>query len=307
MKSWQKLTLFFFSTLFVALFVLVNQLSRRQAQALITHLPADRSLPDRTPADFGLPFEEVSVTTVDGLRLVGWLLPSTNGALVIAQHGYKSNRAEMLEEAAILQTHGYGVLISSIRAHDYSAGETISFGLHEMQDLDAWYQFAHRQPGVDAGKIALLGNSMGGSMAIQYAAQNAAIGAVIAHSSMSSLDDTIWTSVEHFTPLPPFPFAPLIVFWAERELGFDSAEINASAWIATISPRPVFLLHGGRDTSISAQSGDRLYAAAGEPKLYWFEPDLGHTQFDTVLAAEFEERLIAFLDAALLSDPADAP
>ena len=56
---------------------------------------------------------------------------------------------------------------------------------------------------------------MGGSIAIEYAALNQDIAAVVAESSFSSLQDTINVSVEYFTGLPAFPFAPMISFWAE--------------------------------------------------------------------------------------------
>ena len=49
----------------------------------------------------------------------------------------------------------------------------------------------------------------------------------------------------YFTDLPAFPFAPLIVYWAERETGFKTEDIDATKWIAQISPRPVFLMQGG--------------------------------------------------------------
>jgi len=41
----------------------------------------------------------------------------------------------MLNEAAMLQRHGYGVLIPAMRAHDLSDGAVISFGAHEIEDL----------------------------------------------------------------------------------------------------------------------------------------------------------------------------
>jgi hypothetical protein len=59
------------------------------------------------------------------------------------------------------------------------------------------------------------------------------------------------TSVTYFTDLPAFPFAPLIVFWAEQETGFKTEDIDATKWIAQISPRPVFLMQGGADVVIS--------------------------------------------------------
>lgn len=106
--------------------------------------------------------------------------------------------------------------------------------------------------------------------------------------------------MQHFTGLPPFPFAPLILFWAEREAGFRSAEIDATRWIGRISPRPVFLLQGGADVVISPQSGRLLYDAAGEPRELWFEPDLGHVMFADKMPAAYEKRVVGFLDRYLL-------
>jgi fermentation-respiration switch protein FrsA (DUF1100 family) len=220
----------------------------------------------------------------------------------MAQHGYKGNRTGLLEEAAMLNEHGYGVLLTTVRAHDLSEGELISFGYYEMQDMEAWYQYLLTRSEVDPEKIGILGNSMGGSMAIQYAVQNEKIQATVAHSAFSSLDDTVATSIEFFTGLPAFPFAPAIVFWAEQEVGFNSSEVSAKTWIRRLSPRPVLLLQGGADTVISADSGQLLYDAAGDPRELWFEPELGHVAFDTELPEQFEARVVGFFDRYLLGE-----
>ncbi|MBP8302676.1 MAG: alpha/beta hydrolase [Phycisphaerae bacterium] len=300
MKTWRKITLGVVGAILVVVLTRLAVLTRSKAHDFVTQPRAARSLPHKTPADYRLPYEDVIVTTTGGLRLVGWYIPSQNGAVIIAQHGYKSNRAEMLNEAEMLHRHGYGVLISSVRAHDYSDGEQISFGCHEVQDLEAWYRYVLTRRDIDPGRIGILGNSMGGSIVIQYAAQNANIKAVVANSAFSSLKDTVATSVTYFTGLRPFPFAPLIIFWAEREVGFKASEIDAKKWIPRISPRPVFLMQGGADVVISTDSGNLLYAAAGDPKELWTEPELGHTRFDTSLPQEYEQRVVGFFDKYLV-------
>jgi len=302
LKRWQKVAVGVVGSVLVILFVGLMVVSRSQALDLVTYPIGERQAIDRTPADFGLAYEDVSVTTPDGLRLVGWYVPSQNGAVIMAQHGFKSDRRGLLEEAAMLNKHGYGVLLTSVRAHDLSEGEMISFGLNEMQDLESWYQYLLTRDEVDPARIGILGNSMGGSLAIQYSAQNENIRATVAHSAFSSLDDTVATSIEFFTGLPAFPFAPAIVFWAEQEVGFDSSEVSAKSWISQLSPRPVLLLQGGVDTVISAESGQLLYDAAGEPKELWFEPELGHVEFDTALPEQFEDRVVGFFDLYLLGE-----
>ena len=273
--------------------------ARAEAHRLLTNPIALRELPTERPIDYGLVYDDVAVTTPDGLRLVGWYVPSENGALVIAQHGYKSQRGEMLNEAALLHRHGYGVLITSLRAHDMSDGELITFGKREMGDLAAWYQFAATLPEVDANRIGMLGNSLGGTLAIEFAARTPGIRAVAANSAFSSLEDTLETSVRFFSGLPPFPFVPLITFWAEREADIRVDSVNAMRWISELSPRPVLLMQGGADVVISIASGERLFEAAGQPKELWFEPKVGHSGFDRALPGEYERRVVGFFDEYL--------
>jgi fermentation-respiration switch protein FrsA (DUF1100 family) len=280
--------------------VAVLRVTKSEAHDLITAPMDTRELPEETPANYNMPFADVTVTSVDGLKLVGWFVPSKSGAVVILQHGYKSTREELLNEAEMLYRHGYEVLLTTVRAHDYSEGEIITFGMNEVQDMDAWYQYLLTRDDIDPDRIGMLGNSFGGMLVIQYAAQNENIKAVVADSAFSSLNDTVSTSVTYFTDLPAFPFAPLIVYWAERETGFKLEDIDATKWVAQISPRPVFLMQGGADVVISANSGQRLFDAAGEPKELWFEPDLGHVDFDSEMADEFERRVVKFLDHYLL-------
>ena len=302
MKSWLVYGLIAILAVGLALFVGMAVVARGQAHDLINNPIEARAALDASPADYGLPYEDVSVTSEDGLRLVGWYIPSENGAVIMAQHGLKSNRTALLEEAKMLHDHGYGVLLTTVRAHDESEGELISFGYHEMKDWEAWYQFLMTQDDVDPEKIAVLGNSMGATQAIQYAALNDDIVAVVAHSPFSSIDDTVAVSVTAFTGLPAFPFAPMVLFWAEQELGLDSAEIDAKLWIDDISPRPVFILQGGKDTVVSTNGGELLLAAAGDPKELWFEEDLAHVDFDTQLPEEFEERVVGFFDQYLFPE-----
>ncbi len=273
--------------------------TRAEATRLLTNPPKTRMRPAQTPRNFGMPYDTVTVTTSDGLKLVGWWVPSRNGAAIIAQHGYKASRGEMLNEAAMLYRRGFGVLLSTMRGHDQSEGERITLGRLEMDDFAAWFRFVTTQPGVDARRVGILGNSLGGTLAIQFAAQTREVAAVVAQSPFSSLSDTLETSIRFFTGLPTFPFAPMIAFWAERQAGVRIEDVDATRWIARLSPRPVFLLQGGADVVVSAASGQRLYDAAGEPKELWFDPKVGHSAFDGVRASEYERRVGGFFDRYL--------
>jgi fermentation-respiration switch protein FrsA (DUF1100 family) len=299
MKRWGRYAAGVAGLALVAGFGVLVWKARGEADTLVTNPIETRRLPTRTPIDLGLVYDDVAITTSDGLRLVGWYVPGTNGAIVLAQHGYKSQRGEMLDEAAMLRRHGYSVLITTMRAHDMSDGRLLTFGAKEIPDLEAWTQFAMHQPGIDPSRVGIVGNSLGGTLAIETAARMPAIKAIVANSPFSSLDDTIETSVRFFTGLPPFPFAPLIRFWAERETGIDVADVDATRWIGQLSPRPILLMQGGADVVISTSSGQRLYDAARDPKELWFDPQVAHARFDTARPEEYERRVVKFFDAAI--------
>ena len=290
---------------FLLLFVLgFAWKTRDEAHRLITNARASRKMATTTPAAKQLPFENVGVTTRDGQRLHGWYVPASTtlgaakGTIIVA-HGYKDDRSSMIGVAGILHRHGYNVLVASFRGHDDNDGETISFGLRERADLDAFYQFLHGRRDVDQTRIGLFGVSMGGTISIGYAAENPAIRALISDCAFSSISDTVATSIRFFTGLPAFPFAPAIVFWTERAIGGHVADIDAKKWIARIAPRPVLLMQGGADRVVSADSGARLFEAAGEPKELWFEPDVAHAEFLKSKPVEFERRIVNFYDRNL--------
>jgi pimeloyl-ACP methyl ester carboxylesterase len=191
------------------------------------------------------------------------------------------------------------VLVASLRGHDTNDGEVITFGLLEVRDLAAWDEYLSTRSDVDQGHVGLYGASMGGSIGLRYASDHPRMRTVIADSAFSSVADTAATSIKFFTGLPPFPFAPAIVFWAEREIGGSVSVLDATKWIHAIAPRPVMLMQGGADRVVSVESGQHLFDAAGDPKEFWYEPTVGHAQFLKMMPGEFEKRVTAFLDRYL--------
>jgi alpha-beta hydrolase superfamily lysophospholipase len=273
--------------------------TRVEGHKMVTNPRETRKVATVTPASRELAFEDARVTTSDGLHLNGWFIPGSAHHTVMLVHGYRDQRGSMLGIAEVLHRHGYTVLVASLRGHDTNDGETISFGLFEVRDLAAWDEYLAARADVDQAHVGLFGVSMGGSIGLRYASDHPRIRTIIADSAFSSVADTAATSIKFFTGLPPFPFAPAIVFWAEREIGGSVSVLDATKWIHDIAPRPVMLMQGGADTVVSVDSGKRLFDAAGDPKEFWFEPTVGHAKFLKMMPEEFERRVTAFLDRYL--------
>ena len=127
--------------------------------------------------------------------------------------------------------------------------------------------------------------------------------AVITESAYSSVEDNITEGVRGLTGLPPFPFAPLIVFFGQREAGVDIRSVRPVDVVGQISPRPLLLIHGELDGLILAENSRRLYAAAREPKELYILPDVGHGGFLQAAPKEYPRRILAFLEKYLLPAP----
>src|SRR5262249_7013368 len=102
--------------------------------------------PERTPADFHLPFDTLTCRTEDGLRLTGWGVgpPPPRGTLVLF-HGLRCTRDLVLERMAILVRAGYRCVAFDHRAHGESQGRMTSFGYHEGRDVTAVLDLVKRR------------------------------------------------------------------------------------------------------------------------------------------------------------------
>ncbi|MGH3418958.1 MAG: alpha/beta hydrolase [Streptosporangiaceae bacterium] len=105
------------------------------------------------------------------------------GSAHLAKAGAGSTRTSVLGQAAVLARHGYGALLVDTRGHGRSGGRAMDFGWWGNQDLAAAVSFMGRQPGVQAGKIAVLGESMGGEQALAAAGSDPRIRAVVAEGA----------------------------------------------------------------------------------------------------------------------------
>jgi len=298
MKKWARIIAVILAVILIVAAVFVLDKAHEQAMWFV-YPGDDRSRAEETPADYGLDYQDITLTTQDGVQLAAWYVPTQNGAVIIAQHGYRSNRGAMLDFASLLADHGYGVLMMDARAHGDSGGELVTFGLKEVQDVRAGLDFLLSRPEIDPTGIGALGTSQGAVTLMLAAAQYPEIRAFVGDSPYASLQEEVAMGVQEIAGLPAFPWAPLIQFYAEREAGFSAEVVAPINRINEISPRPVLLLQGGQDNLVPSDTGERLLQMAGEPKQLWYEEQIGHVDFLEQMPQLYEQYVIGFFDQYL--------
>ena len=261
----------------------------------------------RTPADLGVAFEDVTFTTEDGITLSGWFIPPRNGRTIIGCHGILDNREQLLEPAVILARQGYGFLLYDARAHGNSGGRHSTYGHDEIKDVFAAVAYLEARPEVDAQRLGIIGNSLGGITAIRAAARLPQLRVIIAESTLADFASDIGKAFTRFTHLPAFPFAPLTIFWGERITHIDLNAIRPVRDIAVLSPRPIFLISDLLDEIVDEPfDGELLYANAGEPKELWQLPACHHVQCFASQPDAYISRISDFLEKSFALNHAQA-
>jgi pimeloyl-ACP methyl ester carboxylesterase len=228
--------------------------------------------------------------------LSGWYVPGDHDAAVVLLHGAGSTRSAVLDHAAVLAAHGYGVLLFDARGHGDSAGRAMDFGWFGDEDVGGAVSFLAGQPGVT--KIAAVGMSMGGEEAIGAAAVDDRIDAVVAEGATGrTAGDKAWLPAEH--GIRGWLQRPLdwLTYGAADLLTDARAPITLRAAVGATSS-PVLLITAG---DVADEADAAHYIAAGSPSTVtvWEAPDAGHTDALRTHPAEWEARVTGFLADAL--------
>jgi alpha-beta hydrolase superfamily lysophospholipase len=249
-----------------------------------------------TPADPpSQDYRDVSFATDDGLVLKGWYLPRRSGATVILVHGFARDRTELLPEARWLVEKGYSALLFDTRAQGSSEGTHISMGYLEALDVRAAIEFVRGQSPQE--RIGIIGYSMGAVAAIQAAAKDTRIQAMIAVSPFATLRDTVRHHLNHACLL-----APLVIWLGERMAGLDVDNVRPVDVVSALAPRPILIMQAGDDGMVPTDSGQRLVDAAAEPKELWSVPGVAHVDFRQAVPEAYKRRVIGFFEQYLPLD-----
>lgn len=228
----------------VALIYIVVLLLAYALQDRLIYFPT-RSL-DATPRVIGLAYEDVWLTTEDGVRLHGWYVPLANArATVLHFHGNGGNISHRIERIAIFRELGLEVFLFDYRGYGRSNGRPSEYGMY--RDARAAWDYLVRTRGLPSARVVLHGESLGGGVASWLAAQETP-GALIIESSFTSAVDV---GAEAYRWLPVRRLARH-VYPTEKHLTHNRA--------------PVLIVHSEQDEIIPYRHAQRLYAVAREPK-----------------------------------------
>jgi uncharacterized protein (TIGR03382 family) len=221
-----------------------------------------RSPVEGAPADFGLVSELVSLPGPPGgpETLAAWWIPAAGASkravkphpAVVILHGWESNRGRSLAHVRYLHASGFHCLAIDARGHGDNPPEQVAISVPEFAaDAAAAARWLAARP--DVSGVGLIGHSMGGAGVIVAAAQESAVGAVVAMSAPADPVRMTRRTFELAEMRIPGPIAmPLAALTAAVLLVARRHSIeDASASAAAARYRgPLFLIHGEDDRAV---------------------------------------------------------
>lgn len=197
--------------------------------------------------DFEWDYQDV-VRTVDGHTTHGWFIPEENArATLLFSHGNGGTISDRLDFVTMFKAMGLNVLLYDYGGYGNSTGRPSERRCHA--DARAMWEFLTEDKGIPPEKIVLYGESLGGGVTVNLAAE-VRPGAVILQSTFLSVTKRAQEM---------FPFLPVRLFLKHP---FDS-----ESKIGRIAA-PILVLHSPDDTIIPFHHGQGLFALANEPKTF---------------------------------------
>ena len=246
----------------------------------------------------GAQVEDFEVRADDGALLRGWKVRAAkpNGNWVLVFHGVADNRVGAVGQAQILLEAGYSVVMMDARAHGASEGAMATYGWLERNDTKG---IVTALEGAEHPRhLFALGESMGAGIALQSAAVEPRIEAVVAEAPFASLREAAYdyAGLQRYPLLGKTLLAPgawMMIYHGELAAGFPAAEVSPEKAV-TERAFPVLLICDAGDNVLPCRHTRRIYAASRGPKQMWVVARAFHTAALGYEPAEFRRRVLQF-------------
>ncbi len=252
------------------------------------------------PRDAGLPQENLIVETFDGLKLRCWFVQQQRNArgTILFLHGVGDCKIAGVAIARALYRQGFNVFLYDSREHGESEGYYCTYGFYEKHDVSAVITYLLANKNGSIGKIGVFGTSMGGAVAIQAAALDHRISAVVSEGSFTALR-TIFVDYQKRIIKLPWHFLRNVALVQSQKMANFKARLVAPIEDIKRVRVPVLISHGKNDSFIKAEYAQSLYDAANEPKQLVIVDRAEHNDVWEIGGATYENAIGSFFEKNL--------
>ena len=265
----------------------------------------ERKALERTAAYVAPAHEDVRFTASDGLALEGWWFAagSPRQRAVVIVHGKDQDRIDSSfprgRIARALLARGYSALLFDLRGHGESEGARWGLGRSEARDVAAAVELAAQKAGIPRSRVAVVAESMGAGSAMMALPLVPDVGPMVldsVYTSATTIVDEVGPAV---SGLPSW-FTPGMVLMARIFFGLDLDAVVPIQQVRAHPERAFLFIGCDRDATVAPHHALEMKAASANPATeLWMATDCGHVKAMARHPAEWESRVVAFLEAQL--------
>jgi alpha-beta hydrolase superfamily lysophospholipase len=247
------------------------------------------------PRDLGLPCEELTLKTAEGIHLCCWMIkaPQPGRGTIIYLHGVSECMIVGLPMTKLLYDQGFNVFLYDSRRHGNSGGKYCTYGFYEKHDVTTVINHLEQRSDLHLGNIGLFGSSMGAAVAVQAAAIDKRVKAVIAESGFATLRTVFDDYQKRMIKMPWHYLRNLVIKRSERVAHFKANAVSPLDAVSDVHV-PIFILHGTADDRIKYQYSEQLYNTTDPPKELWLIPGAKHHDMAEIGGKEYTKRILDF-------------
>lgn len=236
------------------------------------------------PEDYGLQAERLAIRTRDSLTLQALFIPARHPtpppreggrgeATVILLHGISGCKEHFLPTAENMTARGLNVVLLDLRAHGESEGEYCTFGFFEKHDVSALVDTLLARDSTQ--RIGILGNSLGGAIALQALAADKRLQFGIIESTFHDLEAVVAEYGEDMLGIKSVWLTRHILEKSAVIAGFDPFSVKPGEAARQIT-QPVLVAHGDADEKIPFAFGRINFERLASPQKQWYTIVGGH-------------------------------
>ena len=239
--------------------------------------------------------ERVRIPVGEDDSLDGFYLAGRSDATVILFAGYARDHRRVWRYGRFLNERGLHVVTVDFRSARGSARKPTTLGHWELRDARATLEWVRQHPVLRSHRVALFGESLGGSVALALAAERPDVAAVVADCPFASADAAIEDGFQFVAKLPVFPLAPLARQMGRVLTGHDPGTFDATEALRALNGRPVLVIQTTREDRFSREQVQRITDALGLSGEQWTLDDVKHNHAWLVHRADYEQRVGDFV------------
>lgn len=245
-----------------------------------------------------IPYEPVSLISIDGKKLKGRFYPGQEGVqdVFLAVHGCRNHGTR---EYSFLSSYyrkaGVPFLLIDLRACGDSEGDYMTYGWKESEDLLLWISWLIGKCG-ESCRIFLHGISMGAGTVLMTGDKELPeqVAGVVADCGYTSACDEFAYQIKKCFHMPmAAPILYLTNLISKKKAGFDIRKAAPIEAVKTCKV-PHLFIHGDKDDYVPYYMMDELYEACNARKWKVTVPGAVHARSYYVNPELYEESLEKF-------------